>query len=270
MYTRIVRIQLLLLSFTSLSFASIAQDRIFTYTYQSNVLNKGQRELEVWNTLRLGKLDFFSRLDHRTEFEIGLGKNLQTSFYLNVTSISQTVTDGPQKSILTNHEIGFSNEWKLKLLDPVANPLGLALYGEYGIMGSEYELEGKIIVDKKINNLTIAANGSFEVEYAPEYQNSNLSWAKEGKNDFNLSFGFGLGRGFHLTQENNFKNVFFDNKLAHSALYSGMGMAYIHDNFWVNFTCMPQIKSFKGENSGNLNLDEFEKVQLRLLFSYAF
>ena len=27
-----------------------AQDRLFTYTYQSSVLNKGQRELESWNT----------------------------------------------------------------------------------------------------------------------------------------------------------------------------------------------------------------------------
>ena len=234
------------------------------------MLNKGQRELEVWNTFRLGKQDFFSRLDHRTEFEIGLGKNLQTSFYLNLTSISQTVTEGAQKSILTSHEIGFSNEWKLKLLDPVANPLGLALYGEYGIMGREYELEGKIILDKKINDLTIAANGSIEVEYAPAYINNSLSWAKEGKNDFNLSFGYAVGQGFHLTQENNIKNVFFDNKLEHSALYSGVGFAYLHENFWVNFTAMPQIKAFKGEDSGNLNLDEFEKMQLRLLFSYAF
>jgi hypothetical protein len=27
------------------------QDRLFTYTYQSTVLNKGQKEIEIWNTL---------------------------------------------------------------------------------------------------------------------------------------------------------------------------------------------------------------------------
>ena len=71
---------------------SFAQDRLFTYTYQSTVLNKGQRELEVWNTLRTGRQDYYARFDNRTEFEIGLGKNLQTAFYLNLTAKTQTVT----------------------------------------------------------------------------------------------------------------------------------------------------------------------------------
>jgi len=34
----------------------VAQDRIFNYTYQSSVLGKGQRELEVWTTVLEGKL----------------------------------------------------------------------------------------------------------------------------------------------------------------------------------------------------------------------
>jgi len=38
----------------------------------------------------------------------------------------------------------------------------------------------------------------------------------------------------------------------------------------VNFTAMPQVKSFKGETNGSLNLNEYEKIQIRLLFSYAF
>ena len=114
-----------------LAFISIhAQDRLFTYTYQSGVLNKGQREIEVWNTLRTGKQDYYTRLDNRTEFEIGLGKNLQTAFYLNLTSTSKTLTESGIKSIATENEISFSNEWKYKILDPVANPVGLALNGE--------------------------------------------------------------------------------------------------------------------------------------------
>lgn len=253
-----------------LSMLSEAQDRIFTYAYQSNVLNKGQRELEVWNTLRQGRQDFYSRLDNRTEFEVGLGGNLQTSFYLNLTTKTKTVAEGGVKSTDTEHEIGFSNEWKLKLSDPVANPIGLALYGEYGISSSEYELEGKIIVDKKIKNWTIVGNASFEAEYAPSYVNNKLDWEKEGKIDYHLALGYDLGHGFHLTQENIVKNVYADKKLEHSALYSGVGFAYLHDNFWVNCTALPQIKSFKGETDSRLNLNEFEKVQFRLLFSYAF
>jgi len=270
MYTKTFRFQFVLFSFLCLPFVSKAQDRIFTYTYQSNVLNKGQREIEVWNTLRQGKQDFFSRLDNRTEYEVGLGGNLQTSFYLNLNTKTKTVVEGAQRSIETNYEIGFSNEWKLKLLDPVANPLGLALYGEYGISSNEYELEGKIIIDKKINNLTIAGNATYEAEFVPTYINNQLNWEKEGKVDYNLAFGYALRHGFHLTQENNFKNVYVEKELEHSALYSGLGFSYVRDNFWVNFTAMPQIKSFKGATDSKLNLNEFEKVQFRLLFSYAF
>ena len=270
MYTKTFRFQFVLFSFLCLAFVSNAQDRIFTYTYQSNVLNKGQREIEVWNTLRQGKQDFFSRLDNRTEYEVGLGGNLQTSFYLNLTTKTKTVMEGAQKSTETNYEIGFSNEWKLKLLDQVANPLGLALYGEYGISSNEYELEGKIIIDKKINNLTIAGNATYEAEFAPTYVNNQLNWEKEGKVDYNPAFGYALSHGFHITQENNFKNVYVEKELEHSALYSGLGFSYVRDNFWVNFTAMPQIKSFKGATNSKLNLNEYEKVQFRLLFSYAF
>ncbi len=247
-----------------------AQDRLFTYTYQSTVLNKGQRELEVWNTLRTGRSDFYARLDHRTEFEIGLGKNIQTAFYLNLTSKTKTILENAVKQFDTENEISFSNEWKWKLSDPVANPFGFALYGEYGIGSSEFELEGKLILDKKMNNLTIAANAIFETEFKPKMKNNELEWEKENKMEFNLALAYSFSPKFHLTMENAYRNVFEDGNLLHSALYSGIGISCIQENFWINFTVLPQIKSFKGETGSSLNLNEFEKVQCRLLFSYVF
>ena len=166
------------------AFAAQAQDRLFTYTYQSNVLNQGQKEIEVWNTIRTGRKDFYLRYDHRTEFEIGLGRNLQTAFYLNATSKTQTANEGGSKHFETENELSFSNEWKLKLLDPVANPVGLALYGEYGIGSNEFEFEGKLLVDKKVNKLTFAANAVYELELKPEYSGDELEWEKEHKLDF--------------------------------------------------------------------------------------
>jgi hypothetical protein len=70
--------------------------------------------------------------------------------------------------------------------------------------------------------------------------------------------------------ENAYRNVFEEGKLLHSAIYSGLGISCVQENFWVNFTVLPQIKSFKGETNNSLNLNEFEKVQFRLLFSYVF
>jgi len=260
---------LIILSFFGV-ITSQAQDRLFTYTYQSTVLNKGQRELESWNTLRTGREDYYARYDNRTEYEVGLGNNLQTAFYLNLTSKTKTISDNSGKSLSTENEIGFSNEWKLKLLDPVVHPIGLALYAEVGISSNEYELEGKIIMDKKIGNLTIAANAVYEQEFAPGYVNNELEWGKEKKIEGYLAFAYPLNPKFHLTLENAYKNVFVESELEHSALFSGLGFSYVHDTFWVNFTAMPQLASFKGETNNNLNLNEYEKVQIRLLFSYMF
>lgn len=246
-----------------------AQDRLFTYTYQSTVLNKGQKELEIWNTARMGREDFYFRLDNRSEFEIGLGKNLQTAFYLNLTSKTKTVTENSVKSLETENELSFSNEWKWKLLDPVANPIGLALYGEVGIGSNEFEMEGKLIVDKKINKLTMAANGIYELELKPGMTNNALDWEKETKMDLNVALAYSFSPKFHLTMENAFRNVLVENRLMHSALYSGLGFSYVQENFWVNFTVLPQLTSFKGHTNNSLNLNEFEKIQVRLLFSYV-
>lgn len=250
--------------------ATYGQDRLFTYTYQSTVLNKGQKEIEVWNTLRSGRQDYYKRLDNRTEFEVGLGGHLQTSFYLNLTSMTSTIDINSIKSLETENEISFSNEWKLKLFDPVADPLGVALYGEYGIGSKEYELEGKLILDKKINRFTIAVNATYELESEPEIESNNTRWGKEHKADLNMAIACSLTPKLALTFENTYNNVIVEKKLEHSALYSGFGFSYYQENFWVNFTALPQVKSFKGQSGTSLNLIEFEKVQFRLLFSYAF
>jgi hypothetical protein len=247
-----------------------AQDRLFTYTYQSTVLGQGQKELEIWNTVRTGREDFYLRLDNRTEFEIGLGKNIQTAFYLNLSTKTKTIEENAIKSLETENEISFSNEWKWKLLDPVAHPFGLGLYAEYGIGSNEIELEGKLILDKKINDLTIAFNGIYEAEFAPSFLNNEMEWEKENKMDFNLALAYSFSPKFHLTMENAYRNVFVKGNLEHSALYSGLGISCSMDNFWINFTALPQIKSFKGETNNSLNLNEYEKVQFRLLFSYVF
>lgn len=253
-----------------LAFFSIhAQDRLFTYTYQSSVLNKGQREIEVWNTLRTGRNNYFARLDNRTEFEIGLGKNIQTAFYLNLTTKTKTVDNLGVKSFDNENEISFSNEWKYKILDPVANPFGLALYGEYGIGTSEYELEGKVIVDKKLEKFTLAGNGVYELEIVPSYDANALKWESEHKAELYASVAYEIKTGLNLTVESAFKNVFEEGELLHSALYAGIGISYVHDNFLLNFTVLPQIASFKGQTNSTLNLKEFEKVQCRLLFSYV-
>ena len=149
---------------------SLAQDRMFAYTYQTNVLNKGDVDLEFWHTLAFGKEGEYSpyvfgqHLDQRVEFEIGVGKNVQTAFYLNSEffSYADTSSSGLNREL----KMSFSNEWKWKISDPVANGVGFALYEELEVGGNNIEFETKLIFDKRWQNDLVAFNivSVFEIE----------------------------------------------------------------------------------------------------------
>jgi len=254
--------KVLFLLFLSAGGLLSGQDRLFTYTYQSTVLSAGQNEIEVWNTYRTGKATFFNRLDQRLEFETGLGKGLQSSFYVNFSSKAEATGLSAAGEIETKNSLAFSNEWKLKLMDPVANLFGLALYGEYGIAADEFELEAKIIADKRIKKLTMAMNLSGEMEIEPE-------WEKETVLDLNLALAWSLSPRFSLTLENMYRTVYVNGIAGHKAIFAGPGFSMVNERFWVNFTILPQVLAFSNTTSGKLDLDEFERVQFRLLFSYA-
>jgi hypothetical protein len=126
-----------------------------------------------------------------------------------------------------------------------------------------------LIIDKRISNLTIAANAVYELEYAPFIEADQTQWERENKADLDLAFAWSLKPKFALTLENTFRNVIAEGELEHSALYTGPGFSWVQGNFWMNFTVLPQIASFKGQTESSLNLNEFEKVQFRLIFSYV-
>src|SRR5690349_12841864 len=122
---------LLLITALLLTLLLNAQDRVFTHTYQSNVLPLHARELEYWSTLRSGKTDYYNAIDQRFELELGLGQNWQTAFYFNTGTEVRQGAFGFER----NSSTGFSNEWKWKMSDPVADKIGSGLYGEIGFNG---------------------------------------------------------------------------------------------------------------------------------------
>lgn len=255
---------------------AIANDRYFTYTYQSAVLEKKQKEIEVWNTFSFKKETFYRAFEPRIEFEIGVGKNTQTSFYLNIYHSAMAIPNGSDPELEKETEFSFSNEWKHQFSNPVANKIGSALYGELTLGLNEIELESKLILDKQIKKWLFVHNTSFEyeTEKEPAYEDGKLVMERE--HEFKLDFNFGvcyfLNKGFTLGLEASQKNVFtLEDKLAHSALYVGPSFSWRMDNFWITGTIMPQAVGFKGNtNDRKVNLNEFERLQTRLIFSYAF
>ncbi|MGE5496668.1 MAG: hypothetical protein ACM3Q2_01245 [Syntrophothermus sp.] len=248
---------------------SLANDRRFTYIYETSVLPRGAREFEIWNTYRTDRGYFYRRLDQRMEFEFGLGGNVMSALCLNTSWRLQDANGAePGGDAVSSQEISISSEWKFKLMDRVASPVGLGLYGEATLGLNEVELEGKLLLDKQINNLLFAFNGVVEHGWETVLENGKTKTAKELAVEFNLGASFQVTGAFSLGAELRNHNILEEGKLEKSALFMGPVLAYTEENWWAALTILPQVKGFKGETAGGLVLDDHEKVEARLLFSF--
>jgi hypothetical protein len=272
---------LAIISLSLFSHLTYAQDRIFTYTYQSNTLAPGQKELEIWTTLRTGREGYYRSLDNRFEFEVGIAKNLQTAFYLNSSQTAQEVRflDTQANEIISIEQStgwSFSNEWKLKLSDPVGNVIGSALYGEFTIAPTETELEFKLILDKKTGPFFHALNleSEFEFETEIEEEDGRQEVETEEKTKFKLVYGLArnLGQHWHVGLESFLKAGQVKEPMDYMVLFAGPGFSYSKGSFWLNLTVMPQVAGLlhPTEGASGLYLEKEEKLQTRLMFSYVF
>ncbi|HEX6791525.1 MAG TPA: DUF6662 family protein [Candidatus Krumholzibacteria bacterium] len=247
-----------------------ATQRRFTYTYESLVLNPGEIEIEPWTTFRIGKEDYYVRIDHRIEFEAGLTRSLQTAFYLNMKSETAQVGDEMQTGFEWQ---GISNEWKLKLRDPVADPFGMALYFEWGASTDEVEVEAKFIADKRAGNWLWAFNAMIEPEFEFEAETGG-----DVEAETELNYEFNLGGAYFLTpntslgiEVRNHNLSISETDYSHSALFAGPVVSYSAETWWATLTVLPQVAKLKGDevDEGNdLVLSELEKVEVRFLFGF--
>lgn len=245
-----------------------ANERKFTYTYESGVLPPGQRELEFWTTWRVGRADYYSRFDHRAEFEFGVTDRLMTSVYLNWEKITQQDPADPRGTVTAGAFKGISSEWKYKLLDPVADPVGLALYQEYSVDTDEFEWESKLILDKKIGNTLIAYN--FVVEPEWEFNPGHTDYELGVENDLGVTQFFTprFSAGFEVRNHN--EKTKASTGFEHSALFIGPVVSYARENWWVTATILKQLPALKksiNNPQDNLILDEHEKLNVRILAS---
>ena len=241
-----------------------ATSRRFTYTYESLVLNKGDIELEPWTTVRNEREDFYRRFDQRIEFEVGLSQRLQTAFYFNLSAIAQDVAPDDRQSEIEWG--GISNEWKYKLLDPVADAVGMALYFEWGVAPTEAELEFKLILDKRAGDILTA----FNVVVEPEWEYEAEETEHETVLEFDLAAAYLFSSAFSLGAEMRNHNEFVpDIGHEHSALFLGPVASYAADTWWATLTVLPQIAKLKGTDAdadNNLVLSGHEKLEVRLIF----
>ncbi|MGH2552379.1 MAG: hypothetical protein ACRDEB_01615 [Chitinophagaceae bacterium] len=249
-----------------------AQDRFFARTYTSNVLPKGNIDIEFWHTSRFGhKGQYFNAQDQRMEIEFGLGKNLQTAFYFNRYQKRFSSTD---EGTQVDNQAGFSNEWKWKLSDPTANKLGIALYGEWGLKGGdELELETKVILDKYLGKNLFAVNIVYELEKEFEWESGKVksdNWAMPVELDiaymYNINKNAGLG--FELRNHN---EIVKNEGWKHSVIFGGPTFNYRSGRWFVIANYLPQwVNLHKTKNAPFRKvLDEHERAEARILIGIS-
>jgi len=248
-----------------------ANERRFTYAYESGVMAPGTREIELWSTWRKGRADFYSRFDHRLEFEFGLTDRLLTSLYLNWNSVSRNDPAAPDATKTEQKFDGISSEWKYKLSDPVADPVGSALYQEYTMASDEFGWESKLILDKKVGDTLAAYNLIVEPEW--KFGPSNSGWELGIENVLGVTHFLTPRFAAGLELRNPSLKTRTSTGLEHSALFLGPTLSYGADGWWIAATFLGQLPALKrsiGNRQDSLVLDEHEKTELRILASLRF
>ena len=259
------------LTLTGLFNITFAQDRHFAWTYESTTLPKGAIDFEPQVTYSTGRNNFYRKYESRLEFETGLTNKLQTAVYLNTSQESKALTDENGKVIGIGESTGlsFSNEWKLNLLDPSVNPVGLGVYGEYGISTDEVELEFKLLLDKRTPKSILAYNFATEFEIEKEFEADEA--AIEGdhevaiENDLAYMYMFKPTIGLGIEAHNS--NVIDGGEWEHSALYVGPSLFFSQKNFYAIINALPQIGDLK---NGGLELHDNTKFTGRIMLGVSF
>jgi len=275
MSLRILRfaLPLVALALPLLSTEARASERRFTFTYESGVLNPSDVEIEPWTTWRAGRDSYYSRFDQRLEFEFGLVPNLQMAWYWNMTALTADATDEAtgQTVRASGFEFGgVSNEWKYKLSDAFADPIGSALYFEWTAAPAEAELEAKVILDKRFGDLLFAFNAVGEHEWEFESKDETK---REIALEADVALGYFLTPNVVLGVEARSISELEGGKEHEStAFYVGPSISYAQKAWWTALSVQPQIFAIKGEEGEGeaeesaLDLENNERVNVRVLF----
>lgn len=178
-----------------LSQSASAIERRFAFTYEATTSPKGSVELENWVTWkhRNNKSGPDSDLfQFRHELEIGVTDRLQFSIY------------GYNWQYDRHDEEGHKARWEnsgfeviYNLSNPTTDFLGSAVYLEALIGEDEFELEGKLLLQKNFGPLTVAYNAILEATWEGEHYNDE----RNGEFAQSLGVSYDLNKAFSVGAE---------------------------------------------------------------------
>lgn len=155
-----------------------ANPRPLPFTYQHEQLSKGDSELEQFvdytptraQAVPSGDLAWYGLTQFTTEFETGLTDRLELGLY--VTLAPGAPGDFTNVPIPTDGN-GIKQRLRWSLAAPGEWPLDVSLYGELAENEREFEIEAKVLLQRRIGFARIIANLSGEREM---YYNGGVDW----------------------------------------------------------------------------------------------
>ena len=139
-----------------------ANPRPLPFTYQSETLPAGAVEVEQFVDLvpvravsPSAEPVWLLTSQFQTEFEVGLTDKLELGLYISL--VPQYGDSFNQTPVMQNGN-GFKQRLRYRLADAGAWPIDVALYGEVTESDREIELEGKIILQRRIGRVRVITN----------------------------------------------------------------------------------------------------------------
>jgi hypothetical protein len=149
---------------------SHANPRALPFTYTTDTLPEGKVEIEQYVdvvSLRAispstGERQWYLPSAFQTEVEIGLADRLELGLYM--TFVPDAGEQYMSKALFPGTGNGLKQRLRYIFADPGAWPIDVGVYGELVENEREIELEGKLLLQKRLDRLRLAANVSAEYE----------------------------------------------------------------------------------------------------------
>jgi hypothetical protein len=168
--------------FSTWAVAASATPRPLPFTYTADTLATDETEIENYVDLTpvkatsalTGSPVWYTATQFQTEFEHGITDSLELGLYVafqpdpgSAYLNAATLTEGT----------GFKERLRYRLADMGAWPVDVALYGELVEYETEFEIEAKVILERRFGKLRIAANAwaEYEIYYASPQRDVELN-----------------------------------------------------------------------------------------------
>ncbi len=236
----------------------IADRKYFARSYLAYTLPQRAMEMEIWNTMRMGKTGgYYYRFQPRFELEYGAIDKLTTSLYFNFNQVTAT------ENSYTSSPLEFSSssfELRYRLTNPDDIFIDPALYFEFSYGGAEVEYEPKIILSKRIGDIITAVNFTAAIE------RSIINSEQESEFEFTAGVAYEISPHLALALEfrnhRNYENVFEEEENQAAFLGPTLNLQTEELYFTINF-----LKQVGGSPStkDNLDLDGHENFEIRTI-----